>query len=95
MADEQILNVNNDNRRSNTEAALIGLTKDFSYLQRDISEIKKDVKEIKNETISRREFEEYKKDTDKRVSFVTTSLYTVGFIIISAVIGAVLKTVIK
>ena len=93
-------------RRNTTEAALIGLAKDFTYLQRDISEIKKDVKEIKNESIGRREFDEwkkesnqkmedYKKDTDKRISFITGVLYTIGSTIILGFLGALIKLIYK
>ena len=82
-------------RRSNTEAALIGLTKDFQYLQKDITEIKKDVKDIKNDNITRREFDESRKDITAQVSTLRNQIYGVAGIVISAVIYAVINQVLK
>ncbi len=106
MADEENNSPIIADRRNSTEAALIGLTKDFSYLQRDISEIKKDVKEIKNESVSRREFEDkikaLKDEYDPKIqelkdanNTLRNQVYGVAGIVISAVVYAVINQVLK
>ncbi len=94
MADDQSIPIIAD-RRNSTEAALIGLTKDFQYLQKDITEIKKDVKDIKNDTITRREHEEFKKDITGQITTLRNQIYGVAGIVISAVIYAVINQVLK
>lgn len=95
MADENNTSTIISDRRNSTEAALIGLTKDFQYLQKDITEIKKDVKDIKNDNITRREFEEKTKDMTDQISTLRNQIYGVAGIVITAVIYAVINQVLK
>ena len=94
MAEEPELNPIIAERRSSADT-ITKLSVDFQYLQRDIREIKSDIKDIKNDNITRREFDDRNKDFDKRISFVTGVMYTIGLAIILAFVAAVIKLVIK
>lgn len=80
---------------SDIKASLAVNTNETANIKASIGEIKGDIKEIKNDYVIRREFNESLVEIRKRIDFFQTIVYSVFTAIGLAVLGAILKVVIK
>lgn len=80
---------------SDIKASLAVNTNETANIKANVTEIKSDIKEIKNDYIIRREFNEALKEVRARINFFQKIVYTVFATIGLAVLGAILKLVIK
>jgi len=80
---------------SDIKSSLAVNTNETANIKASISEIKVDIKEIKNDFVNRREFTDSLIEIRKEISPIKKIVYTIGMAIIIAVIGALLKLIIK
>lgn len=80
---------------SDIKSSLAVNTNETANIKASISEIKGDIKEIKNDFVNRREFTDSLLEIRKEISPIKKIVYTIGMAIVIAVLGAVLKLIIK
>ncbi len=89
-------NVNSMMREFSDIKALLAVnTSETSNIKASISEMKVDMKEIKNDFVNRRELNEIVTAIYEQISPVKKSIYGMGLLIVTTVIGAVLRLVIQ
>lgn len=80
---------------SDIKASLAVNTSETQNIKSNISEIKGDIKEIKNDFVSRRELKEAIKMVNDEINPLRKAIYGFVTLIVVAVIGAVIKLVVK
>jgi len=80
---------------SDIKASLAVNTNETANIKSSIADIKSDMKEIKNDFVTRREYDEALKEIKNQISPLKKLIY--GFIatILVAVVGSILKLIIK
>jgi archaellum component FlaC len=80
---------------SDIKSSLSVNTNETQNIKSNISEIKTDIKEIKSDFINRREFKEAIDDIHEQISPLKKVMYSIMATIGIAIIGALLKLILK
>lgn len=98
---EQINNQNNDSQSnilkelSDIKSFLAVNTNETSNIKSVVAEIKEDLKTIKNDFINRRELNEVVSSIHSEIAPLRKFIYSIIGILVAAVMGAILKLVIR